>query len=672
MKNIYKKLFLFILLAVTLLYFMLNLTSDFFVEILHNKASEVTSEPITNESVQDPEIYTEDSVNIIKLLKQNNKNKEHPRLMAREKDFKNIKYEINNDSLMKQKFNYLKSQADKMLKEPPVKYELSDGVRLLSISREVLSRIQTLAFVYKITGNEKYAHRAWIDLETISNNKKFPSWHPEHFLDTAEMTNAAAIGYDWLYDYLTDSQKSIIRNAILTKGLEPAVELSNKENSPMKADTNWNSVCNGGIGLGALAIGDEDEKSQTISGQVLENSINYLPKMLNSYAPDGAWYEGPAYWDYGTTYSAYFISALDSSLGTDYNLSKTPGLSSTAYFPIYMIGPGGMFNFADSGPWKLKSPVFLWLSNKFKNGEFLSYYNRMTTINDTTPMTFIWNNKKVKQVPLKKQDNYFRESEIVTLHSAVNTNADSFIGFKAGKNRLFHNNLDIGTFVYDSLGIRWFCELGADNYNLPGYWDMKQNGNRWKYYRQRAEGQNTLVINPNSNPDQNIYADTKIEVFKSSSTKSFAVADITDAYKSDAVSVKRGVALYKKTNTMLIQDEILTYKPSDVWWFAHTQAKIELSKDKKSAVLSKNDKKVLVSILSPTNGYFDKLKAEPLPSSPNPPNQSRNDMEKLAIHLTNSDTTTISVVISPLVDNNDNNSQSFPNIIKLQDWTTYN
>lgn len=655
MKNIYKKAFLISIVIIIIIYCIFNFTLP-----LH------TSKKVSN---LNSEIYKPDSKHIIELLKQNNKNNQHPRLMATSEDFENIKLEIKNDKTMQQRFSYLKKQADAMLKQKPVKYKLPDGERLLPISRTVLTRIQTLAFVYQISGQKKYADRACTELETISNNNKFPDWNPDHFLDTAEMTNAAAIGYDWLYSYLSDSEKSLIRNAILSKGLNPAIKFSSEKNSPMTGDTNWNSVCNGGIGLGALAIGDEGREFESASGQVLANAIKYLPTMLNKYAPNGAWYEGPTYWDYGTTYLAYFISSLDSSLGTDYNISKSPGFSSTGDFAIYMAGSGGIFNFSDSASNKIKSPVLLWLSNKFKNGEYAWYYNKVTTIKNTSAMAFIWGNEKVKEESIKTQDKYFRGSEIVTLHSSVTKSTDSFIGFKSGADGISHSNLDVGTFVYDSLGIRWFCDLGPDNYNLPGYFNGRLNGKRWQYYRERAEGQNTLVINPSSKPDQNICPKTKIETFKSDSKKSFAIADITDAYKPNAISVKRGVALYKNTGTMLIQDEVIANNSADIWWFAHTQAKIEISKDKKSAVLSRNNKKILVSILSPTNGYFDKMKAKPLLTSPNPPNQSNNNMEKLTIHLRDVDKTTISVVISPLV--NDKNL-ALPNLVKLQDWNVYN
>ena len=53
----------------------------------------------------------------------------------------------------------------------------------------------------------------------------FEDWHPPHFLDTAEMTNAVAIGYDWLYDVLTPEQRATLKTAIIEKGLKPGLKV---------------------------------------------------------------------------------------------------------------------------------------------------------------------------------------------------------------------------------------------------------------------------------------------------------------------------------------------------------------------------------------------------------------------------------------------------------------
>ena len=88
---------------------------------------------------------------------------------------------------------------------------------------------------------------------------------------------------------------------------------------------------------------------------------------------------------------------------------------------------------------------------------------------------------------------------------------------------------------FDALGVRWAVDLGADNYNLPGYF----GGQRWTYYRLRAEGHNTIVVNPGRDPDQDPKAATRITKFESRPERAFAIADLTPAYARPARRVHR-------------------------------------------------------------------------------------------------------------------------------------
>ena len=45
------------------------------------------------------------------------------------------------------------------------------------------------------------------------------NWNPAHFLDVGEMTHAVAIGYDWLYDVISEGDRAIIEEAALKFGL---------------------------------------------------------------------------------------------------------------------------------------------------------------------------------------------------------------------------------------------------------------------------------------------------------------------------------------------------------------------------------------------------------------------------------------------------------------------
>ena len=119
--------------------------------------------------------------------------------------------------------------------------------------------------------------------------------------------------------------------------------------------------------------------------------------------------------------------------------------------------------------------------------------------------------------------------------------------------------------VMEALGVRWALDLGADNYNMPGYF----GGNRWTYYRLRAESHNTLVINSgktSTSPDQNPKAVAPIAKFESRPGRVIAIADLSAAYAGMAKQARRGIALVDR-RTVLVQDEVEAERPSDVWWF---------------------------------------------------------------------------------------------------------
>jgi len=83
------------------------------------------------------------------------------------------------------------------------------------------------------TNDVKYFNRAEKEMLAVS---AFSDWHPEHFLDVAEMTMAVSIGYDWLYNSLSAGSKELIKNAIIEKGLKPS--LDPKNNSWLKVTHN--------------------------------------------------------------------------------------------------------------------------------------------------------------------------------------------------------------------------------------------------------------------------------------------------------------------------------------------------------------------------------------------------------------------------------------------------
>jgi hypothetical protein len=263
-------------------------------------------------------------------------------------------------------------------------------------------------------------------------------------------------------------------------------------------------------------------------------------------------------------------------------------------------------------------------------------------------------------------DRYFRGIEVAALRSSWNDPDALFVGFKAGDNKANHSNLDLGTFVLDALGRRWAIDPGADDYNMPGYWDRARQ--RWTYYRMRAEGHNTVLINPDRKPDQDPNAAAKIVRFESKPDRAFAIADLTAAYAGRAKAVRRGVALHDGRSRVLVQDEIATTNPSEVWWFLHTEAQARVEDDGTSATLSHDDARLWLRILSPLNAAFTVMSARPLPSSPDPQVQNRNDgVRKLAIRLSGVTNVRLAVVVVPLREGEAPPAE-LPRVTALENW----
>lgn len=570
----------------------------------------------------------------------------HPVLLASTQDFATLKKRVSEDPGLKLWYTSLKRKADGILGQPVSTYQKPDGIRLLDTSRRVLDRIYTLALVFRLSGDIRYLERTWRELDSAAD---FPDWNPSHFLDTAEMTHAFAIGYDWLYESWSEQRRASLRLAMVEKGLRPALKAYDAKPPAfwVTAAHNWNLVCNGGIGMGALALMREEP---TLAGEVLRRAVQSLQSAMPTFAPDGGWNEGPGYWAYATQYLTTFVAAAETSLGTDFGLLQAPGLSETGLFPIYLTGPmGRTFNFADGHDSRVRAPWMFWLASRYRRPVYAWYGQQAAA---PSAQDVLWHGSPAESpavagLPL---DKHFRGVGVVTLRSTWGDNNATFVGFKAGDNKANHSHLDLGSFVLDALGVRWALDLGSDNYNLPGYFDQKKG--RWTYYRMRAEGHNTLVLNPGAAPGQDPKAAASIIRFQSQPARAIAVADLTSAYAGRAGKVLRGVALLDR-KSVLVQDEVQASQPVELWWFMHTAASLEVGADGRTAVLTQGDKRLWARILSPEPAMFTPtlMDAQPLPSSPSPAGQNANTgVRKLAIHLANVTNVRLAVLLVPLAE----------------------
>ena len=133
------------------------------------------------------------------------------------------------------------------------------------------------------------------------------------------------------------------------------------------------------------------------------------------------------------------------------------------------------------------------------------------------------------------------------------------------------------------------------------------------------------------------HGDVYISNFYSEDDLAYAVAELTDAYNNDegVESFLRGVRLDRKSGYVTIQDEIKLNGTNDMYWFAHTDADIDISADGKSATLTKNGKKIKAFIVNGDSATFSVMDAKPMATSPQVPDQDAipENVKKLTIHI---------------------------------------
>ena len=211
-------------------------------------------------------------------------------------------------------------------------------------------------------------------------------------------------------------------------------------------------------------------------------------------------------------------------------------------------------------------------------------------------------------------------------------NAEALVlAIQAGHNeRHGHRHIELGSFILEALGVRWAIDLGSERQTYMGH---THKFSRWDFYRTRAEGQNTLVMNPGKGPDQKVPAAAPIARFESTQERATAVVDLSQAYAAHAEQVRRTFTMIDRRH-VTVCDEVRAAKPVDLWWFMHTRAAVKLDADGRGATLSQDGKQLRVEIAEPTGARLQAMDAKPLPTSPDPPIQARNHgSRKLAVHL---------------------------------------
>jgi oligo-alginate lyase len=535
----------------------------------------------------------------------------HPRLFADAARFSSLREQVKNDPISARIFTDLTRRADKMLTLPALTYK-KEGRRLLSVSRDALERISTLAMVARLTDDPRYSERAIAEMRAVTT---FSDWNPSHYLDTAEMSLAVAIGYDWLFECINPADRARFAQALLDLGLSQAETGPASQRGWITGTNNWNQVCHAGMVCAAIALADEQP---AIALRTLNRAVENLHRSADHYAPDGAYPEGPMYWNYGTTFHVMLTDALAHFLGDAHGTDDYPGFLASADYVMQMVTPTGrLYSYADcvTGSAGADIPLY-WFARKTRRADLLLANNTMVTgakpeaLLKTEPsrveaLALIWIDTSLattdKHPPLSW---YGRGENPVSVHrSAWDDKRATFIGLKGGAANVSHGHMDSGSFLLEADGVRWAVDLGMQDYNSLEskgivLWSNKQDSPRWGVFRVGAESHNILRFD-GAVPD----VTGRGELVKFSAQLASSVVTLDKVYAGQVASVHRGVAL-QPDRCVLIQDEWTAgAKSVEVTWQFLTEAKTA-TVGKGEITLEQAGQRLVLRVLTPADAQL--------------------------------------------------------------------
>lgn len=544
---------------------------------------------------------------------------EHPRLIAPADAWQRLATRRTAEPALAAYHDALIEAARKELNAKPVTY-VKIGRRLLFVSREALQRVLLLAYAWRTTGEEAFARRAETEMLAAA---AFADWNPSHFLDVGEMTAALALGYDWLQPALSPEARASIREAILKKGLQPGLAVIKSGKGFPKVENNWNQVCLGGLALGALVIAEDEPAT---AAAILEGARANIQHGLKPYAPDGVYPEGPSYWAYGTSYQVLLNASLESALGTDWDLAKSPGLMASAGAYLQTTGPSGRrYNFSDGGERGEFEAAVFWFAQKLADPGLLTFERRYLATpkltaaairgNRFAPLAALWwpragTESAGPTLPLRWTGQGLNPLAIAR---GSWTDPDTFyLALKGGAAELNHAHMDAGSFVYEALGVRWAIDLGMQDYESleskgVDLWNKTQDSQRWRVFRLNNTAHNTLTI---GGQPHRVDGHATLRGFAGDGP---AVVDLTPVFAGQAGRVERRFDLLAGGGVKVSDDLTGVAAGTEVRWQMATRAAITINGA--VATLEQNCRHLRVTLHAPVGVSWQVKAADPAPNA---------------------------------------------------------
>ncbi len=519
------------------------------------------------------------------IAKSLRKDLQHPYLYFTEQEKPAILERIENDPELKNIMERLLAECNRLLYTPVEKVlprQLRDSRfdtsgKYLGEFGKYRHAMYTLAFVYQMTGDEKYARKAFEFAETLCDLDtwviracQFPKAYfrvsPWNVIDdkvvfsfaimAADTATEMAAVYDWLYPALNKVQRDRIRGALLEKAIIQVRGNYDYHWWSTAYRCNWCGICFTGLGVPALALLTEDPHLV----DVVAESYNRMTKMHDQLGVDGGWHEGRSYWAYGMRQCVFFMDAVKRLTNGKYNLFKHPRLrNNPASFALY--GLTGYFG-DGSGGVVGSTHMLNKLIEETHDGEAAWYRDNMLGAGNSLH-DIIWPRSDVKPVEPGAMSMHFRAVDWAFMRSDFKNPETATIACKAGYNNdSHHGHLDVGQFMVNWRGQAFIRDLGSAKYDEK-YFDAE----KYDTPQASSRGHNLIFVNGeqqipgkrfNKPLDETVGGN--ILEFRKSSDRDYVLMDPSNSYPGKELKKWRRHIILEKPVIIVVVDEVESHK----------------------------------------------------------------------------------------------------------------
>ena len=529
---------------------------------------------------------------IMEDLRRKISNPDKGRLLLLPEEWMALRKSVKTDAALKELLEALKARFGKRSESylaAPIFAEAAE-INAATIA-SVTERLLSFSVLFRMTGEKPYAERAALECEALA---ALSGWNAESSIaDATDLGFAMAFAYDLCHTAWSEGRKALLERTMLRYAMRPGVDCYNGRGMMWRQGTSTAARINRSLTAMALTLAYVYPETAL---RILRHSVRNAVACFEAYSPDGGYAEGLAGWETATTSLALLIAMLESACGSDYGLSSFCGFAATARFPIHTETANGAWNFHNCPAAPVSTAVFGWFTKKYNNPLYAWLRRRDLTGGSKQPdaLDLVFYTPVDEELqPELPPDAVYRNAGAAAFRSDWSSEG-SLLALHGGSNHAVGGELDAGSFLLEMGGERFFCETGG-NTALP------------VMLRHRAEGQNTIVIDPVAEPapDQNPDAVATILEARSTADHAYAVVDMTST-NDLIVKGRRGILLTENRTLAVIQDELTLVSPAKALWSAYTTAKATRI-GKRTLLLEKNGKTLLCKLVGGASACFELL-----------------------------------------------------------------